>query len=44
VNTLASATVYLPLTLPHILKDAGLKDAGLKAAGLAPSPHRETYA
>jgi len=31
-NTLASATVYLPLTLPHILKDAGLKDSGLEAA------------
>ena len=27
-NTLASATVYLPLTLPHILEDAGsIKDA-----------------
>ena len=26
-NTLASATVYLPLTLPHILKAAGLESA-----------------
>jgi hypothetical protein len=34
-NTLASATVYLPLTLPHILKDAGLKDAALE-----PSPQK----
>lgn len=24
-NTLASATVYLPLTLPHILKSAELQ-------------------
>lgn len=31
VNTLASATVYLPLTLPHILKAAGLEGAGAAA-------------
>ena len=32
-NTLASATVYLPLTLPHILQAAGLTDTATRATG-----------